>query len=75
MKLRLVFCVTTPNGLAYLATDGNNYYVKGERCSTPVKFISDVNAMACYIGTLHSVIEEYGPDCKAPDLFGTEVTP
>ena len=74
MKLRLVFCVTTPNGLAYLATDDNNYFVKGVHSSTPVKFISEDNAMACYIGILHSVIEEYGTGCKAPDLFGAEVT-
>lgn len=73
MKLRLVFCVTTPNGLAYLATDGDNYYVKGVHSSVPVKFNSQRIAMACYIGTLHSVIEEHGVGCKTPELFGTEV--
>lgn len=33
MKLKIVFCATSPNGMAYLATDG----VKGARCSTPRK--------------------------------------
>lgn len=73
MKLSIIFCVTTPNGISYLATDGVIYYVKGARSSVPVKFNSQRNAMACYIGTLHSVIEEHGEGCEAPDLFGTEV--
>lgn len=74
MTLNIIFCVTTPNGSAYLASDGDNYYVKGVHISEVVKFNSSRNAMACYIGTLHSVIEEYGLGCNAPDLFGAEVT-
>ena len=74
MKLSIIFCVTTPDGMSYLAIDGANYYVKGVHNSIPVKFNSSRNAMACYIGTLHSAIEEYGDGCKAPDMFGAEVT-
>lgn len=64
MKLRMLFCVTTPNGSAYLATDGITYYAKGVREFIPEKFDFIDGAMGYYIGSLHSVIEEHGEGCK-----------
>lgn len=74
MKLSLIYCVTTPNGTAWLATDGSIYYVKGVHSSIPKKFDSFYKASACYIGTLQCVIEEYADGCETPDMCGTEVT-
>ena len=74
MKLRIIFRVNTPHGVAYLAADDDNYYVKGVRNFIPDKFISMDSAMASYIGILCSVIDEYGKGCDTSYVYGEEVT-
>lgn len=75
MKLRIIYRVNTPHGIAYLAADDdNNYYVKGVRNSIPDKFISMDEAMASYIGILYAIIDEYVKGCDTSYAYREEVT-
>lgn len=66
MKLSVIYAVATTDGSTYLASNGNNYYVKGCYSSEPTKFDNIEDALASYVGVLTNIIVTHGVGCEVP---------
>lgn len=66
MKLSVIYAVAIADGSTYLASNGNNYYVKG--CYSPelMEFDNIKDALASYVGVLTNIIVTHGVGCEVP---------